>query len=296
MENKNLTSLISCFARAYHFKNSVEPILKDDVASRILTKEEYDFISKNMSDGILFFNPNFKGDNKEALDWIVNNQLAPSILGRSIFCETSLERMIKNDCKQYLIFASGYDTYAYRNNFKELKIFEIDKKEMIDDKILRLQKSNIDYTKANFIKCDFTKIDWIKNILYSNFKKNEKSFCSLLGIVYYLSKNDFENMLCNISKIISVDSEIIFDFPSLNESIQTKTNEKLASGANEPMKAKYSYNEIKNILQKYGFKIIKYLDDITMTQEYFYSYNKLNPNKQIKAPQGVCYCLAKKIK
>ena len=41
MENKNLTALISCFARAYHYKNSINPILKDDIATKILLKEEY---------------------------------------------------------------------------------------------------------------------------------------------------------------------------------------------------------------------------------------------------------------
>ena len=48
MENKNLTALISCFARAYHYKNSINPILKDDLANKILLKEEYDLISKNI--------------------------------------------------------------------------------------------------------------------------------------------------------------------------------------------------------------------------------------------------------
>ena len=37
-------------------------------------------------------------------------------------------------------------------------------------------------------------------------------------------------------------------------------------------------------------------DDKNMTEEYFSSYNKLNPTKRIISPVGVCYFLAKKIR
>ena len=64
---------------------------------------------------------------------------------------------------------------------------------MIEDKIKRLKNSNVDYSFIDFIKCDFQDKDWIKKLLNSKFDKNKKSFCSLLGISYYLSKNDFNN-------------------------------------------------------------------------------------------------------
>ena len=296
MENKNLTALISCFARAYHDKNNINPILKDDIASKILSREEYDLISKNMVEGIQFFNANFKGNKEEALEWIVNNQLAPSVLGRSIFAETSLQEFIKNNCYQYLVFASGYDTSCYRLKNNNLNYFEIDKDQIIEDKIKRLKNSNVDYSFINFIKCDFTNSDWINNLLNSKFDKNKKSFCSLLGISYYLSKSDFNNMLSSISKVLSLESEIVFDYPSTKESEETKKNEALATGANEQMKAKYSFKDIEELLLVNGYEIIKHLDDKDMTNEYFSSYNRLNPTKRIISPVGVCYCLAKKVR
>ena len=133
MEEKNMTALVSCFARYYHYKNNKYRIFSDNIAEKILSKEEIDAISNNMANGINFFNPNFVGTKENALRWIVDNQLSPSVLGRSIFCEKSLLNAIKIGCKQYLIFASGYDTFAYRNNIDNLKIFEIDKDEMIEE-------------------------------------------------------------------------------------------------------------------------------------------------------------------
>ncbi len=37
----NMTALVSCFARAYHCKNSERPVFADSVAENLLTAEEY---------------------------------------------------------------------------------------------------------------------------------------------------------------------------------------------------------------------------------------------------------------
>lgn len=294
MEEKNMTALVSCFARCYHYKNNKYRIFNDNISEKILSSEEYNSIANNMSNGIKFFNPNFVGTNEDALRWIVDNQLSPSVLGRSIFSETSLLNATKFGCREYLIFASGYDTFAYRNNINNLKVFEIDRSEMIEDKIRRLDNNKLDYSKVNFIKCDFTDIDWISNIINSNYNRNEISFSSLLGISYYLTKEDFSNMIKSISSIICNGSSIVFDYPTYEESKETKINEELARESGEKMKSKYSYNEIEKILSDNGLLIYEHLGDKEMTNTYFYNYNTLNPNKRVVAPKGVCYCLAVK--
>lgn len=146
----------------------------------------------------------------------------------------------------------------------------------------------------NFIECDFKKENWIDNILNSKFNKNVLSFCSLLGIVYYLTKEEFSNMTKNISSILCNGCTIVFDYPSYNDSRETRINESLANEADEQMKAKYSYLEVEKILLENGFLIYEHLDYEAMNKSYFYKYNILNPNDKVLAPQGVCYCLAVK--
>ena len=225
---------------------------------------------------------------------VVDNQLSPLVLGRSVFCENALLNSIRIGYTQYLIFASGYDTFAYRNNIKNLKVFEIDRREMIEDKIRRLKQNKLDYSKVNFIECDFTNKDWINNIVNSNYDKEQISFSSLLRISYYLTKEEFCNMLQSISNILCSGSSIVFDYPTYEDSNEAKINEKLASRANEQMKSKYSYKEIENILSDNGLLIYEHLDNKEMTNIYFEKYNTLNSNSKIIAPKGVCYCLAVK--
>lgn len=294
MEEKNMTALVSCFARCYHYRNNKYRIFSDNIAERILSNEEYDSIASNMATGIKFFNPNFIGEKEDALRWIVDNQLSPSVLGRSAFCEYSLFSAIKIGCKQYLIFASGYDTFAYRNSISNLKIFEIDRSDMIEDKIRRLENNKINHSKVNFIKCDFTNKNWINNIVSSDYNQNQISFNSLLGISYYLTKEEFFNMIQSISNILCSGSCIVFDYPTYEDSKETQTNEQLANKANEQMKSKYSYEEIEKILSENGLLIYEHLNHKEMTDNYFEKYNILNPDNKIIAPKGVCYCLAVK--
>ena len=82
-----MTALVSCFARYYHYKNNKYKIFNDSISEKILNVDEINSISINMTNGIKFFNPKFVGTNEEALRWIVDNQLSPSVLGRSAFCE-----------------------------------------------------------------------------------------------------------------------------------------------------------------------------------------------------------------
>ena len=63
----NMTALVSTFARAYHYRNNSTWVFADPFAEKILTDEEYTAISKNMSQGISYFAPEFHGTQEEAL-------------------------------------------------------------------------------------------------------------------------------------------------------------------------------------------------------------------------------------
>ena len=72
--------------------------------------------------------------------------------------------------KQYLVLASGYDAAAYKVNNK-IKVFELDKEEIIKDKQKRLKDNNINTNNVTFIEVDFNN-NWIDKLLTSNFDKD----------------------------------------------------------------------------------------------------------------------------
>ena len=277
----NMTALVSCFVRAYHTENSNIKVYNDAFASKILTKEEYFNIASNMTSGIKFFNPNYEGD--ESLKWIVNNNIGPSVLARAAFNEKHLFNDIKLGLEQYVIIASGYDTIGYKVN-KKIKVFELDKKEIIEDKIKRTK--NFDNENISYISCNFNE-NWILDLLNSGYDKNKKTFCSLLGISYYLPKSTFSKTIKLLSDNMPKGSSIIFDYP--NEYKETKIEE-LAKLANEEMKSNYSYDEVLKIAELSNMQIYEHLESVQIDNTYFYDYNTLNTIK-LKAPKGVSYCL-----
>lgn len=284
---KNMTALVSTFARIYHIKNSNIKIYDDMYAEKIISENEYNKISETMKNGISFFNSDYKGDNP--LKWIVNNNLAPSVIARSIFNEKHLLNEINLGLKQYIILASGYDTSGFKVNNK-LKVFELDKKEMIEDKLNRINNAKLDNSNITYVKTDFNS-NWVDDLINSNYNLTEKTFCSMLGISYYLDKDNFKITIKELSNIIPKGSAILFDYPNIYETKKEKLNRQLAKGTNEEMKSVYSYKDIEIIAEDSNMLIYEHLNHNDIDNIYFYDYNTLNPNDKIIAPTGVSYAL-----
>ena len=288
---QNMTALVSLFARAYHQKNKEIKIFNDSLSTKLITKKEYEMIGLNMSQGISFFNPTFKGSKEEAIKWIVDHQLSPSVLLRSAFCKEAIEEMKEKGYQQYLDFASGYDSFAYYYQ-NQMHVFEIDKKEVIEDK--RQRCKDVDIENIQFLSIDLSQENWINTLLQSDYQEDQLSISSMLGLSYYLTKDEFKKMLKQLSKYLLKGSRLVFDYPSIQESKETKINEMLAKEADESMKAKYSFAELKEILNQCHLTIIQHENHQTVTEKYISNYNVYYKDDPIKAPEGVCYCVVEK--
>ena len=287
---ENITAKVSCFARAYHYKNSTSPIFADTAAEALLG-QDYDRIAESMTQGVGFFLPGFNGSPEEGLRLIVDRQLSPSVLGRSAYCERMLENETRLGCRQYVIFASGYDTFAIRNSNAALSVYEIDLPEVLADKQRRIEKAGLE-SRVVYVPCDLSETSWKDQLTDSGFRRDQKSFGSLLGISYYLGKDEFRSLLEMLGGTMSEGSAICFDYQSREESPETATNQALAQGAGEQMKAQYDAQEMEALLEECGFLVYEHLDHTEMTNQYFSDYNHRNPEHSMKAPMGVCYVLA----
>lgn len=303
MEQTSMTALISAFARAFHSQNNETAVFHDDVARQLFTDEEYQRISDTMSAGVGFFNPAFNGNSDQALRWIVDNQLSPVPLGRAAFAENSLERAAQIGAGQYLILGAGYDTFAYRQPVwaNALQIFEIDRPAAVKEKQKRLEKAGITIpANVYYIEADFTKDTWYRALLrHKSFDCTKISFSTALGVLYYLSGQDFNALLSVLSLILPKGSSLLFDYPD-ETSYTAKAGPRaskqamLAAAANEKMLASYSYREMERLLAAHGFLVYEHLTPREMTAQYFSAYNSANPSHCMATFDHVNYCLAVK--
>ena len=283
----NMTALVSCFARAYHCKNSVLPVFADPVAEQMLTAEEYAAISRNMTRGIHYFAPGFKGTPEEALQYIVDHQLAPSVLARSAFCERAIDNAVRLlGCRQVVIYACGYDTFSLRTDNQALTVYELDRPEMIADRWKRIARTGLEPAcQVEDIGCDLSNPSWKEKLIQAGFDLKKTSFGTLLGISYYLSKQDFKNLIAAIASIFCEGSSICFDYPVSEAGAESQRNRELAAAAGEMMKAKYSYEEMEALLSNAGFLIYEHMDADEATDAFL-------KENGMTAPAGVGYCLA----
>ena len=78
-----------------------------------------------------------------------------SCFARSEYCESKLVDEKNFGCMQYMIFASGCDTFSMRNSGESLLVYELDLPEVISDKMERVAKS-----KAIYIPCNLAGEVW----------------------------------------------------------------------------------------------------------------------------------------
>jgi methyltransferase (TIGR00027 family) len=287
----NMTALVSCFARCYHTLTNGVKIFDDIFAQAILSSEEYEMISSSMSKGIGYFNPNYSGD--DPLNWIVNHQLAPSVLARSILTEDYVQKAQEQECIQYVILASGYDTSAYKLD-KRILVFELDKADMIEDKIRRIQLAGIDHSNVRYVKCDFTNY-WIDKLLLAGFDSTVTTVISCLGISYYLDKKVFEQFIRTIAEHIPNGSLIVFDYPNMVVTDKEIINQEMAKAVNEEMKSTYSISDLHQIIASCNLKLHQHLNHSDMDRIYFQAYNSLHPKDEIHCPEGVSYGVLMKV-
>ena len=288
-----MTALVSAFARAYHYENNSEWVFADALARRLLSDEEYAAISKHMADGIAYFAPGFEGTREEALRFIVDRQLAPSVLARSAFCERAIDSAARIGCKKVAVFACGYDTFSLRNRNTCLHVFELDRPEMIADRWRRIERARLEPAcHVESIGRDLAKPEWKEALIRAGYDATQTAFGSLLGISYYLTKEDFTALIAAISTIWCEGSSVCFDYPMADGGAESARNKDLAAAAGEAMKAQYTYAEMEALLSNAGFLIYEHLDAAEATEAFFAAYNRANPAHAMAAPQGVGYCLA----
>jgi len=277
----SLTSLVSAFGRAYHSKYDSPKIIDDYLAEKLITEDEFKEISHNLVQGIHFFNQEighkYQHDSDEILKWVTQVQLSPIPLARQAFCERVLKNEIELGLKQYVILGAGLDTFSFRHPelSHRLEIFEVDHPDTQKFKLERLAFAQLEIPPhLQFIPMDFSK-PFSNHTFKQNGIKENKTLFSLLGVSYYVTKEEFTHLLDHIFSIVPSGSSIVFDYPDetlFSEngfSNRVKNMLKMAEVSGEPMKSSFSYEEMELILENLGLLIYEHLTTKEINDEFF---------------------------
>ncbi|MDA1904815.1 class I SAM-dependent methyltransferase [Bacillus cereus] len=281
----SVTSLVSAFSRAYHSEFDNPKIFDDYIAKEFISPKERSDIETNMVQGIHFFNTDiaerFRDNPKEILKWITQVQLSPTPLARAAYCERVLLHEIILGAKQYVILGAGLDTFSFRHRELEnkLEIFEVDHPSTQQFKKERIREAEIEIpNNLHFVSMDFTKRFSYEKLRNEGFE-NKKTFFSLLGVSYYLTKEELSSLIECLFEMVPEGSSIVFDYP--NENLFTEKGlsnrvanmVKMAAVGGEPMKSCFSYTEMEALLEKAGLLIYEHLSPEDINTLYFEGRN-----------------------
>ncbi|MGG0201999.1 class I SAM-dependent methyltransferase [Bacillus anthracis] len=281
----SITSLVSAFGRAYHSEFDNPKIFDDYVAKEFISQKERNDIEMNMVQGIHFFNTDiaqqFQDNPQEILKWITQVQLSPTPLARAAYCERVLLHEVALGAKQYVILGAGIDTFSFRHRELEnkIEIFEVDHPSTQQFKKERIEEAEFETpNNLHFISMDFTKGFSYEQLQNEGFE-NKKTFFSLLGVTYYLTKEELSSLIECLFAMVPEGSSIVFDYPDENLftekglSNRVENMVKMAAIGGEPMKSCFSYAEMEALLEKAGLLIYEHLSPEDINTFYFEGRN-----------------------
>ena len=122
------------------------------------------------------------------------------LVARSRYAEDNLRRAVSSGVEQYVLLGAGLDTFAYRNPFARLRVFEVDHPATQQWKRELLQRNNIAIPDSiAYTPVDFERQSLAEELGIAGFNGQAPAFFSWLGVVPYLTLEAFRATLSFIS-------------------------------------------------------------------------------------------------
>ncbi len=218
-ERRPDTGLYAASQRAAHLILDNPKIFEDPLALRIIGAETESKLRLSLAQ---FQQPAVRA-------------LRAAMMVRNRYAEDELVRSIQRGVRQYVSLGAGLDTFAYRNSFPLLRIFEVDHPVTQAWKRSCLEKAAIPIpASVTFVSVDFERQMMTDALRQSGFKSDELTFVSWLGVTGYLSQEAVISMLSSIVSSMRVGSEVVFDFApplQLKETIRRIKESFVVSGS-----------------------------------------------------------------
>src|SRR5882724_8384610 len=148
---------------------------------------------------------------------------------RNRYAEDELARSIQRGVRQYVILGAGLDTFAYRNCFPLLRVFEVDHPATQAWKRRRLEEAAIPIpASVTFVSVDFGRQMITDALRRSGFRSDEPAFFSCIGVTRYLRREKLLPVFNSIRSLMRAGSEIVVDFyapPSLLQRLREPNQE-----------------------------------------------------------------------
>ncbi len=218
--------------------------------------------------------PGYERDMERAMHFVARDfRLYMSV--RSRYAEDRLAQQIAEGVEQYVILGAGLDTFAYRNPFATLRVFEVDFPATQQWKHELLAAAGIAIPdNVTFIALDLEHKSLAESLLEAGFNAAEPAFFGWLGVVPYLTIEAFRSTIATIGRLPS-GTAVSFDYAFPPETLSAKrrqvfdTLSKRVAAAGEPLQLFFTPENLEKELHAAGFGRVEQFDTDCMNEAYF---------------------------
>ncbi len=199
------------------------------------------------------------------------------LVARSRFAEDTLPTAMQRPAapKQYLLLGAGLDTFAYRNPYDSLIVFEVDHPDTQAWKLSLLSAAAIPVPASTVhVPVDFQADTLAQRLSAAGFEKDRPAVIGWLGVVPYLSPENFLSTLHTLSGC-APGSVLVMDYSLPRAALPP--HEQLAfdslaarvAAAGEPFQSFFLLDDLHAQLCSQGWQVTEDLDRDAINARYF---------------------------
>jgi methyltransferase (TIGR00027 family) len=255
------TALRVALRRAAHQVHDARPLVfEDPLAVRILGKEYAEEVRRT----------------PDSIKRPFSAGLRAFMVGRARLAEDTLAAGVRElRVRQYLVLGAGLDTFACRNPFDDVRVFEVDHPATQAWKMKMLQAAEIVPLKsAQFVAVDFEKDSLRARLKASGFDFSAPTVTAWLGVVPYLTMEAFRATIRILSSLPE-GSAVVFDYSQPAEALSVVERMMLESlsarvaRAGESFQLFFTPPQLGEELEWLGMRVVEDLGGAAITARYF---------------------------
>jgi methyltransferase (TIGR00027 family) len=197
------------------------------------------------------------------------------MVSRARFAEDVLaEGVRERGVKQALVLGAGLDTFAYRNPYPDLRVFEVDhpatqawKRELLKAAAIPVPES------VTFVPLDFERQSLRQELVRDGFDFSAVTATAWLGVVPYLTAEAFAATARVLGRF-AASSSVVFDYslprevlPPVEQLMLDSLSARVAR-AGEPFQLFFTPQLLAEELPRYGLRVVEDLDPPAIVRRY----------------------------
>jgi methyltransferase (TIGR00027 family) len=194
---------------------------------------------------------------------------------RSRYTEDRLAEAVAQGVAQYVVLGAGLDTFAYRNPFAGLRVFEVDFPATQEGKRAMLAEAEIAIPEnLTFVPLDFEHHTLAEGLSEAGFDARQPAYFGWLGVVPYLTLEAFRSTVTAIAQLPG-GTAVSFDYALSPETLSLlgrmafdRLAERVAA-AGEPFQLFFTKETLELELRRAGFRRVEQLDYEQINERYF---------------------------